>query len=85
MTPTRIERFIVGAAGNMDTVDALHAISSQMEVAHIALYAIGRAHGLNKEIDFTAVVTFLGDLHETLDSLRDHMQHVETAQPAEAA
>ncbi len=85
MTPTRIEGFIVGAAGNMDTIDALHAISSQMEVAHIALYAIGRAHGLNKEIDFTALVTFLGDLHETIGSLMDHMQHVETLQPLHEA
>ena len=83
MTPTRIESFIIDAAGNMDTVDALEAISRQLEVAQITFFAVGRTHGISKETDYEAAVTFLGDLHDTLDSLKNHMRRVEVTQPAQ--
>ncbi len=83
MTPTRIDGFIVEATGNLATVDALEAISAQMEVARVALFAIGRECGIRRDPSFSALVTVWGDLHETLDSLKNHIQRVETPRPLE--
>jgi hypothetical protein len=72
---TRMDGFIAGAVLNMDALDALEAISSsQREVTSVALSALGEEYGVRDEIGFRAVVTVLGDIHETLDVLKDTAQ-----------